>query len=236
MHINFYSMKKLLQKNNSFLLLFTFWILLACLILIKFTDKEILFFINQKHNLFLDYTMTVLSAYGRGESVTILFLSLLIFKQYREKKYILSTSIFGIFVPLIVFLSKDFFNRTRPIGEYGESQIHHVTWLTNLVNNSFPSGHTMGAFGMALFLNHFLPYQNKYISTFLFLLALGCGYSRIYLGQHYFSDVLAGSLFGVFFGIIILWCVEHFSNPKLNNGKKNNSNDSGTSRSKPISA
>jgi membrane-associated phospholipid phosphatase len=30
------------------------------------------------------------------------------------------------------------------------------------------------------------------------MLALGCAYSRMYLGQHFFKDIYAGSIFGVF--------------------------------------
>lgn len=160
--------------------------------------------------------MTVLSAFGRGESVAIIFLSLLIFKKFRNKIYIISTLSFGVIVPLLVYFSKLFFERVRPIGMYGEEIVHSVSWLSDLVNHSFPSGHSMGAFGLFLYLNHFTSSKNHLISIFYFAMALGCGYSRIYLGQHYFSDVLAGSIFGVMFGLFILWGIEFFYKKKQN--------------------
>ncbi len=203
-------MREIIQKNKFFLILFLIWVLIASVISFLFTDKEIFFFINQNHNLFFDKVMTVLSAFGRGESVTIIFLSLLIFKQFRNKFYLISTISFGIIVPLLVYLSKLFFDRTRPIGMYGEEAVHYVPWLTNLVNNSFPSGHSMGAFGLFFYLNYFTPLKNQFITFFYFILSLGCAYSRIYLGQHYFTDVLAGSIFGVVFGILILWTSDLF--------------------------
>jgi membrane-associated phospholipid phosphatase len=69
---------------------------------------------------------------------------------------------------------------------------------------SFPSGHTMGAFGFFLILNHFMPANKWYISLIFFLLACACAYSRIYLGQHFFSDVLAGSIIGVLISCLII--------------------------------
>ena len=115
---------------------------------------------------------------------------------FRNRVYLISTTLFGIVLPLINFYSKDFFDKSRPIGEYGVENVHTVPWLVNLYHDSFPSGHTMGAFGFFLILNHFMPANKWYISLPFFLLACACAYSRIYLGQHFFSDVVAGSLIG----------------------------------------
>ncbi len=67
---------------------------------------------------------------------------------------------------------------------------------------SFPSGHTAGAFIMAGVLGNFLPM----LLIPLFLWAIVVGLSRIYLGVHYPSDVIAGAVLGISsaqFGIII---------------------------------
>lgn len=69
---------------------------------------------------------------------------------------------------------------------------------------SFPSGHSMGAMSFALLLIHFLQQSSldkkwKRIGSFLALaFALGMGLSRIYLGVHTISDVLAGYLLSFF--------------------------------------
>jgi undecaprenyl-diphosphatase len=58
---------------------------------------------------------------------------------------------------------------------------------------SFPSGHTSGAFVMATVVSAFYPM----ISALFFAWAGLVGFSRIYLGVHYPSDVLAGIVVGI---------------------------------------
>jgi undecaprenyl-diphosphatase len=61
---------------------------------------------------------------------------------------------------------------------------------------SFPSGHTMTAFSIALVLSYFYPA----LEGTLFFLAFSIGFSRIVLGMHFLSDVLAGVVLGVALG------------------------------------
>jgi membrane-associated phospholipid phosphatase len=59
---------------------------------------------------------------------------------------------------------------------------------------SFPSGHTSSAFALATSLS--LCYPEWYIIAPAYLWAGAVGYSRMYLGVHYPSDVLVGALIG----------------------------------------
>lgn len=61
---------------------------------------------------------------------------------------------------------------------------------------SFPSGHTMTAFSIALVLSYFYPA----LEGTLFFVAISIGFSRIVLGMHFLSDVLAGVVLGVALG------------------------------------
>ncbi len=61
---------------------------------------------------------------------------------------------------------------------------------------SFPSGHTMTAFSIALVLSYF--YTG--LEGTLFFLAVSIGFSRIVLGMHFLSDVLAGMVLGIALG------------------------------------
>jgi len=59
---------------------------------------------------------------------------------------------------------------------------------------SMPSGHTSGAFATATALT--LKYPKWYVAVPSFLWAGSVGYSRMHLGVHYPSDVLAGAVLG----------------------------------------
>jgi len=58
---------------------------------------------------------------------------------------------------------------------------------------SFPSGHTAGAFMMATLFQYFYPA----LSIPLYSTASAIGFSRVYNGVHYPSDVLAGTFLGI---------------------------------------
>ncbi len=94
------------------------------------------------------------------------------------------------------FLIKVVVHRPRPAAD-----LVHV--FANVGSYSFPSGHTMfytAYFGLLFFLVYTL-FRRGWLRT-VTLLVLGgmvllVGISRIYLGEHWASDVLAGYLMGI---------------------------------------
>lgn len=80
-------------------------------------------------------------------------------------------------------------NRQRPFQKY--NGIYPYQYENG---QSFPSGHASLAFATAASLS--LVYKKWYIVVPAFLWAGGVGYSRLYLGEHYPSDVLAGAVVG----------------------------------------
>jgi undecaprenyl-diphosphatase len=68
--------------------------------------------------------------------------------------------------------------------------------LVDAAGYSFPSSHTALAFGTASFLH---PVSGK--SSYLFwIFAIMMGISRIVVGVHYPSDVIAGAIAGIILG------------------------------------
>lgn len=57
---------------------------------------------------------------------------------------------------------------------------------------SMPSGHAQGSMTMALVLNEKFGKLKKWVPYVLFTIAILVSVSRVYLGQHYFTDVVAG--------------------------------------------
>lgn len=85
-----------------------------------------------------------------------------------------------------------------------------VPWAVEPSDYSFPSGHTMNsvAFYVALAIIVWSingPRAGRMALAAAALLALLVGVSRIYLGYHYFTDVLGGILAGVSWLLIVLF-------------------------------
>jgi membrane-associated phospholipid phosphatase len=103
--------------------------------------------------------------------------------------------------------------RDRPFVPYPD-----ITAKAGDITPSFPSGHASSAFATATSLS--LAYPKWYIIVPSYTWASAVGYSRMALGVHYISDVLAGELVGAGSA----W-LTHFVNKKLNiNSKKKSCN------------
>lgn len=88
------------------------------------------------------------------------------------------------------YILKNTVKRNRPYITYPFIQNYKVE-----NDSSFPSGSTSIAFSSATSLS--LSYPKWYVIAPSALYAAGVGYSRLNLGVHYPSDVLAGALIGV---------------------------------------
>ncbi len=95
---------------------------------------------------------------------------------------------------LIVFVLKYSVARPRP-----EGGLFAVEWVVDTAEYSFPSGHAALAFMAAVILGDCFGRKKE-----LLIYASLVSFSRVYLGVHYFTDILAGSLLGVAIGVIII--------------------------------
>jgi membrane-associated phospholipid phosphatase len=84
-----------------------------------------------------------------------------------------------------------FVTAMRPMASgLDASQIHSVPGVEIHTFNSFPSGHTATAFTLFILTTYLFP--NKYALTIGIVYAIVCGYSRIYLAQHFPLDLAGG--------------------------------------------
>lgn len=81
-------------------------------------------------------------------------------------------------------------DRQRPFEKYNDIYPYKYK-----VGQSFPSGHASVAFSTAASLS--FQYRKWYVVVPSFVWATAAGYSRIYLGEHYPSDVLGSAVVGI---------------------------------------
>ena len=149
-----------------------------------------------------------ITALGSGAVLVLLVSAVAGFLALRARSrgllYLLLVSTAG--GSLMASILKDIFERSRP---------DLVTHLTRVSTSSFPSGHSVMAAVVYLTLGAILagtvkPLSQKiYFMVVAFLLAILVGLSRVFLGVHYPSDVLAGWAAGLAWAVLC-WLATFF--------------------------
>jgi undecaprenyl-diphosphatase len=159
-------------------------------------ERNLFTWINGSHTPFLDALLWPFS----GILVWCPpLLVLLYFYLKRRKEWIpvsLATGlIFVLCCVVSALLFKPYFARYRPTAH--PLFMEYVVLLRNYKADGaygFISGHATNAFGFAVL--SLLQVKNKIYTLIILLWAFLMSYSRIYLGAHFISDVLAGLLVG----------------------------------------
>lgn len=143
-----------------------------------------------------------------GDRFAYLFLTLAVAAffvyRYGRWKFAVQTVIVLLLSSLSNLVLKKFINRERPTFEH----------LVDVSTLSYPSGHAMSAmafYGFLMYLSFILSHSIRFkIASFLVLgsLIILIGVSRIYLGVHFPSDILAGWIGGV---IWVTFCAVLFN-------------------------
>ena len=162
-----------------------------------FLDDSIAnFFVNNKISFFNSLALFIhgIEAYVFFAFVLIVLLA---FKQKKE--------IFPLLVTFVLFIGitnlvKVIVARPRPFTKFPFSDLGETT-----INRSFPSGHAAGAASVLKFFEF-----NKILLYFWTTATILIMFSRIYLGMHYLSDVIAGFLLGYFISDLSIFYTKKF--------------------------
>lgn len=190
--------------NPYFFIPFVLWCIAGAFLLWQFDTRTLFAFINQHYHPFSDVVMVWITRLGEGLTLVIIGLLLFYFKPFRNPWFFFS-AIFCTLIPsLITQLLKYQIGASRPMVVYeNQPWVHHLQSWALLHNNSFPSGHTTGAFSFFCMLACVLPARHRAWALFLFFFALATGYSRVYLAAHFFADVYVGSIIGTVVSFMI---------------------------------
>lgn len=135
---------------------------------------------------------------GDGITVMVFCSILLVYNKTREKIGI-PISIAVITSEVINLVLKQIFARQRP----------DILQLVNETSYSFPSGHSMISatictmLGILVIKNIYNKKKKILYLTICVLLPIVIGFTRIYLGVHFFGDVLGGLLLGFAVSVIV---------------------------------
>ena len=199
-------------KNNYFIFLEIVFVLAGIFALLVFPKGELELIINQRiTSLILDQVFKYFTHLGDGLIILPLLVSLLFIKY----KYAAVLAISSLYQLILVNVNKRiiFSDVVRPKVFLEGHTLHLVDGVEVHNYNSFPSGHTTTAFAVFLLLS--LIVKEKKWSVLFFILSLSVGFSRIYLLQHFFVDVYAGSIIGCLSTIMAWYTATKINHPKL---------------------
>ncbi|MBR6690537.1 MAG: phosphatase PAP2 family protein [Bacilli bacterium] len=191
-------MKKYLKWIICFISILIF-IILGTLVLTKkdiYLDSIIYNFISKYIS--NDLTFVIKNLTHLASALIVILITILVLVFHKNKKYGLFMALDLIIITILQYILKFTFMRVRPLN-------------INLIEEtgySFPSGHSLTAmafYGLIIYYIYTSKLSKKsksiYITLFSIIILI-VGLSRIYLGVHFFTDVLGAFSFSLAFLII----------------------------------
>lgn len=142
-----------------------------------------------------------LTALGGTTVITLMVTSVTLFllfkRQWKSSVFVVVAVLGGLGISLLL---KDLYDRERP---------HLVVHQSHVMTSSFPSGHAANSavayLTMAILLSKLVesPRMKAYIVGVGLLIPLLVGFSRVFVGVHWPTDVVAGWLIGLSWGLAV---------------------------------
>ena len=198
------------RPANNFGIAFFLTVVIAIttgIVILALGKHETFQLINSHHNGFADQFFKYFTYYGDG----LMWIPLGIYCFFYRRKYfiaviagVLISTIFAQLLKRVVYPEE-----LRPITYLSESfPVHIVEGVRMKKVHSFPSGHSTTAFTMALIMAYII--NRKTWSVILPLFAFLAAYSRVYLAQHFPTDILAGMCIGILSAMLSLLVYRKF--------------------------
>ena len=167
-------------------------------------ENDLFFAINGTGSVFCDNAMWTYT--GLMTWVPMVFFILYIaFRNQLLREGLLVLGSIALVLLMSSLVSATFFKPT--FQRYRPSHHPHYKDLVKILNDfrggdyGFISGHATNSFGLAFFF--YRLFKNRLVTITIMLWAALNSYSRIYLGVHFISDIIAGFFIGTLIGLLV---------------------------------
>ena len=187
-------MKQFFQQNKIFLILYLLFLIAGFALITNYEHGHEILLFNALHTQFFDQLFKYITKLAEAP---LLFLIVVVAIRFSYGKgLLLGLNALLVFAVTALLKNFAFAEQVRPSVFFeGKTQLNFVQGVEIYRYHSFPSGHTSSAFAL-FFLMSILMKDKKWAPVF-FILALLVAVSRVYLLEHFFRDVYAGSIIGV---------------------------------------
>ncbi len=128
-------------------------------------------------------------------------------------RYALLIALAGLIVSPASYILKDRIGTDRPVTYFEKRGLREAIVVVPGVDlnggqTSFPSGHTMAAFGLYALAALFARTKAPWFGAACAWTAMLVAFSRIFLVQHFLVDILGGAVFGLFVAGLV-WMINN---------------------------
>jgi undecaprenyl-diphosphatase len=167
-------------------------------------DTSVLLLIHRHASPLLDHTMIAITNIGGlagTVSMTALIVGVLWVRRRKVAALMVACGVGGAAVISVVM--KSLFDRTRP--DLWAQLVHETSF-------SFPSGHAMASAALALSLMAVF-WRTKWrplVVTLGTVYIILIGFTRLYLGVHYPTDIMGGWLLSLAWVVLVAWLITRY--------------------------
>jgi membrane-associated phospholipid phosphatase len=194
------SLIRLYESNRQFFLGLIIFLFAALLLLMLFGNATTVISLKAHRCFWVNVFFINYTFLGNGLFAISLAMFFMFYLKQKQTGILLCTGF--LLSAILIQIFKNIIG-LAPIELYTEP-LQNLFYNTDNVNKNyliFPSSYTAAAFSIAMILE--LKCKKTFQQIMILLAAILVGYSRIYLVQNSISDVLAGSLTGIFSGVIV---------------------------------